>query len=105
MALEIGIAAIKALVMLLMVLQLAGTLGWIERKGSALIQDRIGSNRAAIFGFAGFGLVNTLMCDPLKFITKEDVVPAGADRLLHFLAPCVNLFSALGAVLVIPCAV
>jgi NADH-quinone oxidoreductase subunit H len=102
MALDIGIAAIKALVVLLMVLQLAGALGWVERKGSALIQDRIGSNRAAVFGFAGAGLVNTLMCDPLKFITKEDVVPAGADRLLHFLAPCVNLFPALVAFAVIP---
>lgn len=102
MALEIGIAAIKALVVLLMVLQLAGVLGWIERKGSALIQDRIGANRAAVFGFAGAGLVNTLMADPLKFITKEDVVPAGADRLLHLLAPCVNLFPALVAFAVIP---
>ena len=77
---------------MLMVLQLAGTLGWIERKGSALIQDRIGANRAAIFGFAGAGLVNTLMADPLKFLTKEDVIPRGADRFLHTLAPCVNLF-------------
>jgi NADH-quinone oxidoreductase subunit H len=102
MALEIGIAAIKAVVVLLMLLQLAGLLGWIERKGSALIQDRIGANRAAIFGFAGAGLVNTLMADPLKFITKEDVVPAGADRLLHFLAPCASLFPALVAFAVIP---
>jgi NADH-quinone oxidoreductase subunit H len=74
----------------------------VERKGSALIQDRIGANRAAVFGFAGAGLVNTLMADPLKFITKEDVVPANADRLLHFLAPCVSLFPALVAFAVIP---
>ena len=63
-------------VLLALVLPLAGVLGWIERKGSALIQDRIGANRASIFGFAGFGLVNTLMADPLKFLTKEDVIPA-----------------------------
>jgi NADH-quinone oxidoreductase subunit H len=102
MAVEIGIASVKALVVLLMVLQLAGVLGWIERKGSALIQDRIGANRAAVFGFAGAGLVNTLMADPLKFITKEDVIPRGADRLLHFLAPCVNLFPALVTFAVVP---
>lgn len=103
MALDIAIAAIKTLVILLMmVLPLAGVLGWVERKASALIQDRIGANRANIFGFAGAGLVNTLMADPLKFITKEDVIPAGADRLLHFLAPCVNLFPALVAFAVIP---
>ncbi|MBI4518939.1 MAG: NADH-quinone oxidoreductase subunit H [Deltaproteobacteria bacterium] len=102
MLLEIGIAAIKALAVLLMLLQLAGALGWVERKGSALIQDRIGANRASVFGFAGLGLVNTLMADPLKFIAKEDVVPAGADRFLHWLAPCVNLFPALVAFAVIP---
>lgn len=102
MAIELGIAAVKVLVVLLMVLSLAGVLGWIERKGSALIQDRIGANRASIFGFAGAGLVNTLMADPLKFLTKEDVIPRGADRFLHTLAPCVALFPALVAFAVIP---
>ena len=69
MWIEVGIAAIKALVVILMVLSLAGVLGWMERKGSALIQDRIGANRASIFGVAAAGLVNTLMADPLKFLT------------------------------------
>lgn len=102
MGLELGIAAIKALVVLLMVLSLSGVLGWIERKGSALIQDRIGANRANIFGFAGLGLVNTLMADPLKFLTKEDIIPLRADRLLHTLAPCVNLFPVIVAFAAIP---
>jgi NADH-quinone oxidoreductase subunit H len=102
MLIEITIALIKALAVILMVLQLAGVLGWIERKGSALIQDRIGANRASIFGFAGAGLINTLVADPLKFLTKEDIIPRGADRFLHTLAPCVNLFPALVAFAVIP---
>ena len=33
------------------VLNLAGFHTWVERKQSALIQDRIGANRASIFGF------------------------------------------------------
>src|SRR3989304_6034850 len=99
---EIGISTIKIVVILLMVLNLAGVLGWIERKGSALIQDRIGANRASIFGFAGAGLINTLVADPIKMLTKEYVIPRGADRLLHTLAPCVNLFPALVAFAVIP---
>ena len=99
---EAGIATLKALVVVLMVLQLAGVLGWVERKGSALIQDRIGANRASIFGFAGAGLVNTLMADPLKFLTKEDIIPRGADRFLHTLAPCINLFPAMVTFAVIP---
>jgi len=102
MGLELLIAAAKALLVLLMVLNLAGMLGWIERKGSALIQDRIGANRAAIFGFAGAGLINTMVADPIKFLTKEDVIPKGVDRLLHTLAPCINLFPALVTFAVIP---
>jgi NADH-quinone oxidoreductase subunit H len=102
MGIEVGIAAIKALIVILMVLSLAGVLGWIERKGSALIQDRIGANRASIFGVAAAGLVNTLMADPLKFLTKEDILPVRADRLLHTLAPCVNLFPVIVAFAAIP---
>lgn len=102
MWIEAGIAAIKALIVILMVLSLAGVLGWVERKGSALIQDRIGANRASVFGFAGAGLVNTMMADPLKFLTKEDIIPERADRLLHTLAPCVNLFPVLVAFAAVP---
>ena len=76
--------------------------GWVERKGSALIQDRIGANRASIFGFAGLGLVNTLIADPLKFLTKEDFIPPTGDKLLHTLAPCMALFPALVTFAVIP---
>ena len=102
MIVDIGIVGIKAFLVLFMVLNLAGVLGWIERKGSALIQDRIGANRASIFGFAGLGLVNTLVADPLKFLTKEDFIPPAGDRFLHTLAPCLALFPALVTFAVIP---
>lgn len=102
MLIDFAIIAIKVFVVLNMILVLAGVLGWIERKGSALIQDRIGANRASIFGFAGAGLINTMVADPLKFITKEDVIPAGVDRLLHSLAPVINLVPVLVAFAAIP---
>jgi NADH-quinone oxidoreductase subunit H len=102
MIVDIGIVGIKAFLVIFMVLNLAGVLGWIERKGSALIQDRIGANRASIFGFAGMGLVNTLIADPLKFLTKEDFIPPAGDRFLHTLAPCLALFPALVTFAVIP---
>jgi NADH-quinone oxidoreductase subunit H len=102
MWIETGIVAIKALVVILMVLNLAGILGWVERKGSALIQDRIGANRASVFGIAAAGLVNTMMADPLKFLTKEDIIPARADRLLHTVAPCVGLFAVTVAFAAVP---
>src|SRR5437867_10448275 len=75
---------------------------FFERKVSALIQDRIGANRESIFGFAGLGLVNTLVADPIKFLLKEDITPAEADRLLHFVAPCVSLVPALATFAVVP---
>jgi NADH-quinone oxidoreductase subunit H len=102
MIVDVAIVAFKAFLVVFMVLNLAGILGWIERKGSALIQDRIGANRASILGFAGMGLVNTLIADPLKFLTKEDFVPPAGDKLLHTLAPCMALFPALVTFAVIP---
>src|SRR5580765_1045461 len=102
MIVDVAIVALKAFLVLFMVLNLAGVLGWVEHKGSALIQDRIGANRASIFGFAGMGLVNTLIADPLKFLTKEDFIPPAGDKLLHTLAPCMALFPALVTFAVIP---
>ena len=102
MIVDVGIIAAKAFLVLFMVLNLAGVLGWIERKGSALIQDRIGANRASILGFAGLGLVNTLIADPVKFLTKEDFIPPHGDKFLHTLAPCMAFFPALVTFAVIP---
>jgi len=102
MLVELGIIAVKSFIVLFMVLNLAGVMGWVERKGSALIQDRIGANRASVLGFAGLGLVNTLLADPIKFLTKEDFVPPHGDKFLHTLAPCLAFFPALVTFAVIP---
>src|SRR5262245_18445924 len=75
---------------------------YFERNVSALIQDRIGANRASIFGIAALGVINTLVADPIKFLVKEDVVPAGTDRLLHFLAPCLSVIPLLVTFAVVP---
>src|SRR5205823_6268695 len=86
----------------LLVVQVMGLGVFFERKVSALIQDRIGANRAAILGFAGLGLVNTLVADPIKFLLKEDVALAGTDHLLHFLAPVLSLVPVLVTFAVVP---
>jgi NADH-quinone oxidoreductase subunit H len=99
---ELSIIGIKSFIVLFLVLNLAGVMGWVERKGSALIQDRIGANRASLMGFAGLGLVNTLLADPIKFLTKEDFIPPYGDKFLHTLAPCLALFPALVTFAVIP---
>src|SRR5215471_8624750 len=102
------ISGLKAIVIVLLVLNLTGVLLWFERKGAALIQDRIGANRAAVLGLGrriglpNLGLVNTLLADPLKLFTKEDFVPEGADHFLHGLAPFLALFPILIAFAVVP---
>ena len=83
------------------VLNLAGLHTWIERKQSAIIQDRIGANRASIFGFTLMGLFHPL-ADAVKMFTKEDILPDGADRVLHTLAPAFSVFFALVAFAGIP---
>src|SRR4030095_2953858 len=103
MGIEIAIAAGKVVFLLLvLVLQVVAMGVFFERKVSAVIQDRIGANRASIFGFAGLGVVNKLIADPVKFLLKEDVVPAGVDRWLHFWAPIIGLLPALVAFAVVP---
>jgi NADH-quinone oxidoreductase subunit H len=105
---DLLIEAIKAIVVVVVALNISAILLWIERKGSALIQDRIGANRADItglgkrMGLPNFGVVNTLIADPLKLFTKEDFVPEGADKFLHALAPFLALFPVLITFAVVP---
>src|SRR5262245_19590807 len=102
MLIDVVIAvALAAFILILMLHVMAAGL-FFERKGSALMQDRIGANRAAIFGVAALGAVNTLVADPIKFLLKEDVRIAGADRVLHWLAPVLAVVPAMVAFAVIP---
>ena len=69
---------------------------WVERRGSALMQDRRGPNRVGPLGlFQG-------LADAVKFLFKEDIIPAGADRPLYLLAPILALVPALTTFVVIP---
>ena len=60
---------------------------WLERKIAARVQDRFGPNRVG-----PFGLFQNL-ADAVKLIIKEDITPAGADRLIYNLAPIVAVLS------------
>ena len=98
---ELGIAFGRVAFMMFFVLNVAALLGWVERKQSAIMQDRIGANRATIFGVRALGLFHPL-ADTLKMLTKENFRPARADRLLFELAPFVSVFFALVAFASIP---
>ena len=69
---------------------------WVERRGSALIQDRRGPNRVGPLGLF------QAVADALKFIFKEDITPRAADRPLYLLAPLLALIPALTTFVVIP---
>jgi NADH-quinone oxidoreductase subunit H len=99
--LDAGIAFGRVAFVMAFVLNVAAILGGVERKQSAIMQDRIGANRASILGFRALGLFHPL-ADTLKMLTKEDFRPARADRLLFELAPFVSVFFSLVAFASIP---
>ena len=93
---------VKSLFILIVVVAgLAPVITWIERKQSAVMQDRIGANRADIAGITVLGLLHPL-ADVIKLLTKEDVVPTGANRVMHQLAPMIAAVPAVIAYAVIP---
>ncbi len=96
------------------ILNLAGLLTWVERKQSAVMQDRIGANRAWIVfpkwlfplnwlvaPLNHLGLFHAL-ADAVKMFVKEDFVPRGADKVLFNLAPVISVTFALLAFAAIP---
>ena len=75
----------------------------IERKAIGRIQNRYGPNRVGLpftdlrlFGFGQF------IADGIKALTKEDLVPRAADRIVHFLAPIVLIVPVFLAYAVLP---
>lgn len=82
-------------------LNIAGFLGWVERKQSAVMQDRIGANRAAIFGINILGLFHPI-ADAIKMLTKEDFVAKGVHKRLHWLAPVISLGCAMFCLAALP---
>lgn len=68
----------------------------LERKGLGRIQNRLGPNRVGPWGLF------QPIADGLKMLTKEDIVPRAADRVVHFLAPVVLVIPAMLALMVLP---
>jgi NADH-quinone oxidoreductase subunit H len=70
---------ITVLIVFAMVLDIG--LVWVERKVVARFQDRLGPNR-----IGPFGLIQPV-ADIIKMVIKEDITPAGADKIIYNIAP------------------
>jgi NADH-quinone oxidoreductase subunit H len=96
---------IKIAVMVGFAFNVAGILTWYDRRGGALMQDRIGPNRAVIkiFGLELrlAGLLHPA-ADGVKFFFKEDFMPPKADKLLFSLAPMLAMVPVIALIAVVP---
>jgi NADH-quinone oxidoreductase subunit H len=87
---------LKLLVVLVALLLLAAYLIYVERRLLGFMQMRLGPNRAGPQGLL------QPFADVVKLLTKEDFVPAGADRVIFLYAPAVVAASALLIFAVVP---
>ena len=86
----------KIIFLLLPVLVSVALIVWLDRRVWAFVQKRKGPN---VVG--PFGLFQTV-ADALKFIFKEIVIPASANKVIFIMAPIITLTLALIAWAVIP---
>jgi NADH-quinone oxidoreductase subunit H len=69
---------------------------WAERKLAAFFQDRIGPNRAGVFGLL------QPIADGVKLFMKEEIIPADSDKFLFIVGPSLFMLTALMTSAVIP---
>jgi NADH-quinone oxidoreductase subunit H len=93
---EITVNLIKTVLVFLMMVQAVPILVWLERRGSAFIQNRFGPNRVGPLGLV------QLLADAVKFLCKEDFVPDKGNRFLFYAAPVFALIPAAVAYMAIP---
>lgn len=89
-------SAALVLLVCVILLQVVPIMVWVERRGSALLQGRLGPNR-----IGPFGLLQSLV-DAVKMMFKEDRAPGHVNKFYYKLAPLVSLVPAFMTFAVIP---
>ncbi len=69
---------------------------YAERKVSAFLQDRVGPNRAGIFG------ILQPLADGVKMFMKEEIIPTASNKALFIIGPSISMFTACLTSAVIP---
>jgi NADH-quinone oxidoreductase subunit H len=87
---------IKSIISIAILISGFAYMTWIERRFSALLQQRYGPNRAGPFGLL------LPVADGVKLIMKEELIPAGADKVVFLLAPIITVVPALTILAVVP---
>jgi NADH-quinone oxidoreductase subunit H len=87
---------VKFLVAFIIVQALVAAMNWIERRMLGLFQARLGPNRVGYKGLL------QIIADPVKFLLKEDIVPASAEKVAYFLGPMLPLIPAFVVFCLIP---
>ena len=93
---QLASSLISISAMLGVFLVLFAMMSLLERKILARIQNRLGPNRVGTFGLL------QPAADGIKMLIKEDIVPARADKVVHFLAPIMVAVPTILALGVIP---
>jgi len=93
---QIASSLINIFALLAVFLTLFALMSVLERKILGRMQNRYGPNRVGPFGLF------QPIADGIKMLIKEDIVPARADKIVHFLAPILIAATAILALGVIP---
>lgn len=91
----------KIVAIVLPVLTAVAYLTYAERKIIGWMQVRMGPNRVGFFGFKLWGLGQPI-ADAVKLMTKEIIIPTGANKGLFLFAPVLAIAPAMAAWAVIP---
>jgi NADH-quinone oxidoreductase subunit H len=92
---------VKLVIILGFAITLSALLTWMERRQSAMMQDRLGPQRANIGPFTLWGLLHPL-ADAIKLLVKEDHIPPRGNKVIFKLAPLLALLPVLMVFAVIP---